>query len=80
MKTFKMYREADESGVSGTGLVLEGMIFSDGTTVIRWCVKGMINSTGVYESYESFSQIHIESHPTNKTRLEFFEATKMGIR
>jgi len=33
MKTFDMVRNADESGVSGTGKVLEGVVFHDGTTV-----------------------------------------------
>jgi hypothetical protein len=67
MKVFEMYRRADESGVSGTGRVLEGIVFSDGTTVVRWCVKDKPNSTAVYNCYQDFELIHITSHPTNET-------------
>lgn len=68
---FYMTRDADESGVSGTGKVLEGAVFSDGTTVIRWTVEGKPSSTAVYPSYEAFDLIHITSHPTNGTRIVF---------
>ena len=71
MKTFEMIREADESGVSGIGKVLEGIVFSDGTTIIRWCVKGSPNSTAVYRSFEDFKKIHVDSHPTNRTKFKW---------
>lgn len=64
-----MTRESDESGVSGTGKVLEGCVFKDGTTVIRWCVNGKPNSTAIYESFEAFELIHVTSHPTNGTKF-----------
>jgi len=66
-----MIRNGDESGVSGTGLVLEGVVFSDGQTVIRWCVKDKPNSTAIYPTFEDFKLIHIDSHPTNGTELQF---------
>ena len=67
MKIFEMIRQADESGVSGTGKVLEGCVFSGGKTVVQWCVEGKPNSTVVYESFEDFKYIHVDSHPTNGT-------------
>jgi hypothetical protein len=36
MKRFIFYRHTDVSGVSGTGVVVEGVQFSDGTVAIRW--------------------------------------------
>lgn len=69
MKTFALIREADESGVSGIGKVLEGVVFSDGRTVIRWCVKGQVNSTAIYSSFEHFMAIHVDSHPTNESKI-----------
>jgi hypothetical protein len=69
MKTFYMTREADESGVSGTGKVLEGVVFQDGQTVIRWCVDGKPNSTAIYPTFEDFEFIHVTSHPTNGTKF-----------
>ena len=35
MRTFEMTRKADESGVSGTGKVAEGVVFESGYTVLR---------------------------------------------
>lgn len=73
MKTFYTTRDSDESGVSGTGKVLEGAIFDDGVCVIHWCVKNLPTSTTVFQSFEDFERIHITSHPTNGTKL-FFNA------
>lgn len=69
MKTFEMTRAADESGVSGTGKVLEGVVFRGGKTVVQWCVEGKPNSTVVYDSFEDFKYIHVDSHPTNGTEF-----------
>ena len=66
-----MIRNGDESGVSGIGKVLEGCVFDDGQTVIRWCVKDKPNSTAIYPTFEAFKFIHIDSHPTNGTELIF---------
>ena len=71
MKTFRMIRNADESGVSGTGTVLEGVKFSDGIVVVRWCVENMPNSTAIYENFGAFELIHVTSHPTNKTIIKW---------
>ena len=76
MKTFSVIRQNDESGVSGTGKVLEGVVFKDGTTVIRWCVDGQPNSTAIYESFEAFKAIHIDSHPTNETIINMKEVVE----
>lgn len=73
MKMFEMMRKADESGVSGTGTVLQGVVFDDGTTVIRWKVEGKPNSTGIYNSFSCFRLIHIDSHPTNETEIVWYE-------
>ena len=71
-RPFYMVRPYDESGVSGTGKVLDGVVFPDGTTVIRWCVKEMPNCTAIYDSYSAFKRIHIESHPDNRTEIYWF--------
>lgn len=36
MRRFQMHRHIDVSGISGTGIVAEGVVFTDGTTVVRW--------------------------------------------
>lgn len=51
MRMFVLYRKHDVSGVSGTGVVAEGIEFSDGTVAMRWLVpedsKGAGNPTSV---------------------------------
>ena len=56
MKMFDMVRDADVSGVSGTGYVAEAVEFSDGTVVIRW--SGQWRSTATYVSMYEAIQIH----------------------
>lgn len=67
MKTFRMIRHADASGVSGTGHVLSGVVCPSGKVVIEWHTAG--GSLGIYESYERFHAIHIASHPGNGTEI-----------
>ena len=56
MKKFWLNRKEDVSTVSGIGIVAEGIIFSDGTSVLRWLTAG--GSTAVYDSIESVEKIH----------------------
>jgi len=56
MKKFYLQRNEDLSGVSGIGIVAEGVEFSDGTAVIRWL--GDKSSTGVYASVRELIRIH----------------------
>lgn len=36
MRTFVLQRNVDETGVSGTGVVAEGVEFTDGIVALRW--------------------------------------------
>lgn len=71
MKYFKISRKADESGVSGIGHVIDGVVFNDGTTVIKWLTE--MSSIAIYKSFEEFKAIHIDSHPQNETITEMME-------
>jgi hypothetical protein len=55
-RTFRLERTEDKTGVSGNGLVAEGCVFSDGTTVIRW--RTQYRSTTVYASAREAQAIH----------------------
>lgn len=39
MRRFNLVRAVDETGVSGTGIVAEGVQFTDGVIALRWCGK-----------------------------------------
>ena len=48
MRTFLVVRDEDVTGISGTGVVAEGVEFSDGTVALRWAeVKGPHYDRGV---------------------------------
>jgi hypothetical protein len=40
MRTFMLVRGEDVTGISGTGIVAEGVEWSDGTVVLRWLKAG----------------------------------------
>jgi hypothetical protein len=71
VKVFRMIRQKDISGVSGTGHVLDGIIFDDGTTVVTW--RSNHASISIFRSYEDFKAIHITPHPENNTVEEIKE-------
>lgn len=56
MRLFQLYRRQDETGVSGTGVVAEGVQFTDGTCAMRW--RTGTSSTAVYASIEDVLTIH----------------------
>jgi hypothetical protein len=58
-------RDQDITGISGTGPVADGVVFPDGTTVIRWrdqqgpnADRGVRPTTVVHESPESVEALH----------------------
>ena len=76
MRTFTVLREGDESGVSGTGTVAEGVEFGDGTCVIRWMPAGSPGrSTVVWDNFGAFVMVHIAPHESNKTKVIFSDGT-----
>jgi hypothetical protein len=56
MRTFELHRLEDETGISGVGIVAEGVVFRDGTCAMRWLTKD--RSTATYDSLESLERIH----------------------
>ncbi len=56
MKLFELHRDIDSSGVSGTGIVAEGIQFSSGKVVIHWLTKTA--SMGIYDSLAIMETIH----------------------
>lgn len=56
VRTFKLIRTKDISGVSGTGAVAEGVEFDDGQVVICWLSK--YHSIGVFDNILCLEKIH----------------------
>jgi hypothetical protein len=62
VRRFLLQRLADPTGVSGLGIVAEGCIFGDGTTVVRW--RGDTATTTVHASFASVERIHLHGGAT----------------
>jgi hypothetical protein len=76
IRSFEVIRQEDESGISGTGIVAEGTVFSDGVCVLRWVSQASpAHSTVIFGSFSEFLMIHVASHPDNKTRCVFSDGT-----
>lgn len=55
-RRFLLRRIHDATGVSGTGYVAEGVMFTDGSAVLRWRTRA--TSTAVYRSMADIEAIH----------------------
>lgn len=71
MRLFRLRRIEDESGVSGTGLIAEGVEFSHGEVVLSWVT--MHRSIGVYPNIKELENIHGHG---GKTVVEWLEEGK----
>ncbi len=56
MRRFQLLRHKDISGISGQGLVAEGVEFSDGRVAIRWLTE--TGSTVFYDCFAHAIAIH----------------------
>ena len=56
MKLFYLERSEDETGISGTGTVAEGVEFSNGTCVLNWLTE--VKSIVIYEDILDLIKIH----------------------
>jgi len=56
MKRFVLDRRQDETGVSGTGFVAEGVLFDNGKCALAWLSR--YRSVTVFDSIEEVEIIH----------------------
>lgn len=56
MRTFHLHRREDISGVTGVGVVAEGIEFSDGTVALRWF--GEARSTAIWADIDEAMTVH----------------------
>ena len=71
MRSFTLSRANDCSGVSGTGIVLEGTLFSTGVVVVHWLTPPPRGSIAIFDTLEQLLSIHVFPHPENETVLVF---------
>lgn len=68
MRPFHLLRLEDDSGVSGTGIVAEGVEFTNGKVVINWLTKH--RSMTIYENIKEAEAIHGHG---GKTRVVYHD-------
>lgn len=76
MRMFVLERGEDATGISGTGVVAEGVEFSDGTVALRWVV-GRHLSMVMWESLEDVVAVHGHEGMTKVVRVS--EASPTAI-
>lgn len=69
-RRFELHRDVDETGISGTGVVAEGIITSDGTALMRWLTEWPSSICFYDRGLESIEAIHGHG---GKTRIVFLD-------
>ena len=77
MRSFTLCREEDVSGVSGTGIVLEGTLFSTGVVVVHWLTPPPRGSIAIFDTLEQLPSIHVHPHPENRAVLTFEDGIEL---
>lgn len=67
MRRFRLDRKEDITGRSGTGCVAQGVVFSDGTVVMRWMTER--RTMAFYQCLEDLEFIHLH-HGDSSLRWE----------
>jgi len=73
MRRFLLVRLEDVSGVSGTGVVAEGVAFSTGKVVLSWCSE--YRSVTVFDSVSDLERVH--GHE-GRTRIAWLDPDDAG--
>lgn len=61
-RRFYLERIKDETGVSRTGRVLEGVLWQNGEVTVQW--RPPHSTMGFYHSLKEFEIIHVDCHPS----------------
>ncbi len=80
IKTFTVCRINDESGVSGTGVVIEGIVLATGQCVVHWLYPAPKGSIAIFESIGDFATVHIKPHPGNETIITYEDGEQVHYR
>lgn len=67
---FELHRSKDPKEISGTGHVLDGVVFPNGVTVIQWRKKQK-QSVAIFQTFKQFESVHMKHH--DGTQLQWVE-------
>ena len=69
IRTFTIARQYDQTGVSGVGVVIEGVVLATGQAIIHWLTPAPRGAIAIFDSMDDFIKIHIKPHPGNASIL-----------
>jgi hypothetical protein len=81
IRTFTVARQYDETGVSGEGVVIEGVTLATGQCVVHWLYPPPRGGIAIFDSMNDFTKVHILPHPSNRTIITYDdgEQEKFGL-
>ena len=68
LRLFRLVRDEDETGISGTGPVCAGVMLPSGRCALEWIVGEQPGSIAIYNNVDAMLQVHGHG---GKTRLEW---------
>lgn len=71
IETFTVCRQLDETGVSGEGVIIEGVVLGTGQCIVHWLYPPPRGGIAIFDSMTDFIKVHIEPHPSNKTIITY---------
>ena len=77
IRTFTVFRESDETGVSGDGVVIEGVELATGHCIVHWLYPPPRGGIAIFESLGDFIKVHIGPHPSNSTIITFQDGEQL---
>ena len=67
IRSFTVCRQYDETGISGEGVIIEGIVLASGHCIIHWLFPPPRGGIAIFDSLEDFLKVHVKPHPENKT-------------
>jgi hypothetical protein len=75
MRVFSVIRNKKDGTNFEKGHIIDGIIFDDDETVIRW--KTDLKSTSIFRNFEHFSRIHgSKGHPEYNSEIIYYKLVK----
>jgi len=71
IRSFTVCRQHDQTGVSGEGVSIEGVVLASGHCIIHWLFPPPRGGIAIFDSLEDFLKVHVKPHPENKTIITF---------
>ena len=77
INTFTVCRQSDETGISGEGIVIEGVVLGTGQCIVHWLYPPPRGGIAIFDSMEDFLKVHVRPHPQNNTIITFSDGEKL---